>query len=209
MERERAGRASSYAARRKSLVLWIRIHWGMLFFGIMFLLGVLIGTAASVWLGIGNFEGVTQILKQFVLSRENQSMMQTFFSALTPNAAAWFILLICGFCAVSAPIIALTPCVKGMGYGVLASGLLTCYPDAAMRYISVFLLPNLMISTVTIMFCCCDAMQLSQYFWQSITPQQRGSASMSPGVFCGKMVLYGMFLIAGAALEAYSYALFR
>ncbi len=205
---ERAGRTSSYAARKKSLVLWIRMHWGMMFFGVMFLIGVLIGTAVSVWLGIGKMEGVTEILRQFILSRESQSMMETFFSALTPNAAAWFILLISGFCAVSAPIIALTPCVKGMGYGVLASGLLACYPDSAMRYIFVFLLPNLMISTVTIMFCCCDAMQLSQHFWQSIVAQQRGSATASPGLFCGKMVLYGIFLIAGAALEAYSYALF-
>ena len=112
---ERAGRTSSYATNRKSLILWIRMHWGMLFFGIMFLIGVLIGTVASVWLGIGKLDGVTEILKQFILSRESQSMMQTFFSALTPNAAAWFILLICGFCAVSAPIIALTPCIKGMG----------------------------------------------------------------------------------------------
>ena len=205
---ERAGRTSSYATNRKSLILWIRMHWGMLFFGIMFLIGVLIGTVASVWLGIGKLDGVTEILKQFILSRESQSMMQTFFSALTPNIAAWFILLICGFCAVSAPIIALTPCIKGMGYGVLASGLLACYPNSALRYILVFLLPNLMISTVAIMFCCCDAMQLSQYFWQSMVPQQRGSSNISPGLFCGKMVLYGIFLIAGAALEAYSYALF-
>ncbi len=205
---ERTGRESRYAARRKSLILWIRMHWGMLFFGVMFLIGVVAGTAASVWLGIGRLDGVTDILKQFILSRESQPMMQTFFSALTPNAVAWFILLICGFCAVSAPIIALTPCVKGMGYGVLASGLLACYPDSAMRYIFVFLLPNLMISTVTIMFCCCDAMQLSQYFWQSVAVQQRGSTGISPGLFCGKMVLYGIFLIAGAALEAYSYVLF-
>ncbi|MFV0498142.1 MAG: hypothetical protein ACK5L0_08265 [Candidatus Fimivivens sp.] len=205
---ERTGRISNYTARRKSLMLWVRMHRGMLFFGVMFLVGVIVGTAASVWLGIGQLDSIAEVLKQFIISRENQSMMRTFFSALTPNAIAWFILLICGFCAVSAPIIALVPCVKGMGYGVLACALLSCYPNSAMRYIFIFLLPNLMISTVTIMFCCCDAVLLSQYFWQSIAAQQRGSVSSSPGLFCGKMVLYGIFLIAGAALEAYSYTLF-
>lgn len=205
---ERNIRAKGYISNRKGIILWIRMHWGMLFFGIMFLTGVLIGAVMSVWLGIGNFEGVISILKQFIVRRETQSLMQTFCSALTPNAIAWFILLICGFCAVSAPLIALIPCAKGMGYGVLACGLLTCYPDSALRYLCVFLLPNLMISTVTIMFCCCDAMQLSQYFWQSIVPQQRGAVTVSPALFCGKMVLYGIFLTAGAALEAYSYMLF-
>ena len=195
--------------KRQGIILWIRMHWGLLLYGVLFLVGVLIGAAVWIWLGIGSYEGVDAILRQFILQRETQSLTQTFLSALTPNAVAWGILLICGFCAVSAPLIALIPCIKGMGYGVLACGLLTSYPESALRYLCVFLLPNLMISTVTILFCCCDAMQLSQYFWQSIAPQQRGTPTASPTIFCGKMVLYAIFLIAGAALEAYSYQIFR
>lgn len=205
---ERHVRAKGSLSNRKGMILWIRMHWGMLFFGILFLTGVLIGAVVWAWLGIGNYEGIESILRQFLIRRETQTLVQTFFSALTPNAIAWAILLICGFCAVSAPLIALTPCIKGMGYGLLACGLLTNYPESAFHYLCVFLLPNLMISTVTLLFCCCDAMQLSQYFWQSITPQQRGTVALSPSIFCGKMMIYAIFLIAGAALEAYSYQLF-
>ena len=128
----------------------------------------------------------------------------TFFSALTPNITAWMVLLICGFCAVSAPITALIPCLRGMGYGALASALLIRYPDIGAKYICVYLLPNLAVSTASLVFCCCEALKMSGYFWRMLTTttNYRADKSAAPQ-FCGRMLLYLLIIIAGSILEAY------
>lgn len=193
--------------QREKMPIWLKLHGKMVFFGIMFIMGVLIGAFVSVWVRIGDLGGVSLAVEKFVEGRQLQTITKTFFSALTPNMVSWAVLFICGFCAVSAPIISFVPCLRGMGYGVLACALLLRYPDSGLQYILVFMLPNLVISIITLLFCCCDSLTMSRYFWQSMSARPRLDSTFV-STFCGKMLLYSLFIIAGAAIEAYTYSLF-
>lgn len=185
------------------LLLWLRLHHSLVGYAALFLAGVCIGSAVALQLGA--LPGVEQMLGHYLLKRQSQPMDQTFFSALMPGAAVWGVLFLCGFCAVSGPIIAAVPCVRGMGYGVLAGALLLSRPQDGLRALCLLLLPNLMVSTVAMLLCCREARALSRYFWQAVVPQPRATVQASPSTFCGKMILYALLLPAGALLEAYGY----
>lgn len=109
-----------------------------------------------------------------------------------------------GFCAVSAPLILLVILLKGMGYGLLASALLGQYGASALRYLAISILPNLLVSGIALLFCCQESYRMSRSIWQMMQPQVRGSGEGSTaGEYGAKMILYGIFLCLGAALEAY------
>lgn len=193
-------------ASKSDTVIWLRMNMGVVTLFLLFIVGVMLGAFTACKLhNNGIFS--PQFTVDFLSQRRAQTAAQTFFSALTPNIIAWGIVFICGFCAVSMPIIILVPFIRGLGHGVLASCLLLYGGDIAPRYICAILLPNVIISAATLVFCCREAMAMSRYFWSSMAVKPRGEGN-SAALFCGKMLLYGIFIAAGAALEAYSHTLF-
>lgn len=186
------------------ILLAIRMHMTLTVFAAVFLLGIFFGSTASGFLDLSSYSGLSEIMTRFLLQRQLQPMAATFVSALLPNAVFWVILLLCGFCAVSAPLILLVILLKGMGYGLLASALLGQYGASALRYLAISILPNLLVSGIALLFCCQESYRMSRSIWQMMQPQVRGSGEGSTaGEYGAKMILYGIFLCLGAALEAY------
>ncbi|MBP1557097.1 MAG: hypothetical protein J6A76_04205, partial [Oscillospiraceae bacterium] len=60
---------------------------------------------------------------------------------------------------------------------------------------------------LTLILCCCEAITMSRLCWESMTAASRSDRSYMT-VFCGKMLIYAILLIAGAALESYCHSLF-
>jgi hypothetical protein len=181
---------------------------GVIFYGVLFLMGVALGAAVVSWLDAGTADNLLTILGGFVSQRRQQSPTATFFSALGPNLGALCILLASGFCAISAPVIFMVPCFKGMGFGLMAAAMFVRYGMSATRYLTVLVMPNLIWSTVVLLFCCRDAMQMSLSFWNVMKPQQRGGILVRPGRFCARVMVYALLLAAGAAVEANLFGLF-
>lgn len=181
---------------------------GVIFYGILFLTGVALGSAVVAWLDVNTADNLLTILGGFVAQRRQQSLAATFLSALSPNLGALCVLLVSGFCAVSAPAIFMVPCFKGMGFGLTAAAMFVRYGLNAARYLAVLVMPNLVWSTLVLLFCCRDAMQMSLSFWNAMKPQQRGGIFIQPGRFCAHVVLYAILLAAGAALEANLFGFF-
>ena len=178
----------------------------IIFYGIMFLLGVAIGSVAARWLDPQTSEKLAEVLGGFVSSRGSQSLITTFISSLTPNTFILGVLLISGFCVISAPIIIAAPCFKGMGFGLMSTAMIICYGSDAVKYLAVLILPNTVLSTFIILFACRDSMKMSLSLMNAVKPQQRGGDAVMPGQFCAKMMLYFILLLAGAALEAYLFS---
>ncbi len=208
MEHNTAYKAKTRRRGRGSLLITVRMHMTLLTFTILLLFGILIGSSAPGFLDLKSYDGMSQVLQHFLLRRHSQSMAATFASALIPNAIFWAILLLCGFCAVSTPLIITVLIFKGMGYGLFASVLISQYGAAALQYLAISVLPNLLISGITLLFCCRDAHRMSKSIWQMMQPQVRGNGEGSTaGEFGARMILYGVFLCLGAAIEAYLCAL--
>ena len=176
------------------------------FLSILFISGVMLGSFTACRTHDNAVFGA-EFAESFLLERQTQQIEKTFFSALTPNIISWAAIFLCGFCAVSAPIILLILLIRAAGYGVLAGCLLLHCRQNALRYMLLILLPNTVISALTLILCCCEAITMSRLCWESMTAAPRSDRSYMT-VFCGKMLLYAILLIAGAALESYCQSLF-
>ena len=181
----------------------------IILYGILFLIGVAFGSAAATWLDPETAQRLVGVMGGFVSGRDNQSLTATFISALTPNLFVLGIFFIAGFCAISAPIVAAAPCFKGMGFGLMSATMIICYGGEAIRYIAAMILPNTIWSALVLLFACRDSMRMSLSLLNAMKPQQRGGVLAMPGQFCAKMILYLILLLAGAALEAYSFSFFE
>lgn len=184
---------------------WIEQNSGVFWLCLLFAFGVMLGSFTACE-SHDNAIFNAEFVQDFFIDRQTQPLEKTFFSALTPNIIAWAMIFLCGFCAVSAPFILLILLIRAAGFGVLASGLLLYCIDAAPKYTVLVLLPNTVISALTLVFCCRDAALMSRLCWESMTAASPSDRSFLT-VFCGKMLLYAILLAAGAALECYCHRL--
>jgi len=187
------------------LDIWIRTNGKIVIFGILLITGIVFGAFISAWLKINGLNGLFQTMDIFIDNRKTQNIYRLFLSALAPNIIAWIVLLICGFCAVSLPLIAAVPCIRGIYYGIITCAMLISGSGAGLKYILLYMLPNFIISAVVIILCCCNAAEMSNCFWQALSPTSRiqNNNKTALPLFCGKMILYAIFIIGGALIEAY------
>jgi hypothetical protein len=197
--------------RRDILSLWatLREQGAVLGFGALFVFGVACGAGVVTWLKTDAADELMVILGGFARMRQAQELSSTFLSALGLNLALLVVLFLCGFCAISLPVILVLPWFKGLGFGLSASALLASRGMSAMGYLGVLIMPNMIWSTMVLLLGCRDAMRLSRVIWCSIQPgQARGSNEVYSGSYCARFVMYAMMMAAGAALEAYLFLLF-
>ena len=188
------------------LIFWLNRNKSLFLLGILFVFGVMLGSFTAC--GSHNkaiFEA--SFIESFLEARQTQSIEKNFFSALTPNIIAWAMTFLCGFCAVSAPIIPLILLIRAAGYGVLSGCLLLYRKEFSTLFMQLILLPNTVISAITLIFCCREAMTMSRLCWENMTAATRSDGGYMT-IFCGKMLLYAILLVAGAAIECYCQSLF-
>jgi hypothetical protein len=123
-----------------------------------------------------------------------------------PNLFSWLVVFVCGFCAVAAPITALVPLTRSMGYGLIASLLIINYSFDGIKYIVSHLLINYIISAIALIICCNESIKMSKNIWNSIySVSKTANNALKPTVFCGKMLILGIIIVTGAMIETYSY----
>ena len=177
-----------------------------IFFMISLLLGTISGAITAVFINKGEFNAISKIIISFLEQRNEQRLLNTFISALTPNIICWLTAFICGFCAVSAPITALIPFIRSMGYSLTATYIIISYSLNGVKYIISHLMFNYLISVIALIFCCCESINMSITFWQTVCSSKKASYNnIQTAVFCGKMLIYGLIILAAAILEAYTY----
>jgi len=176
------------------------------FFIISLILGTIFGAITAVFISKSEFNSISKIIISFIEERNDLQPLNTFISALTPNIISWLAVFICGFCAVSAPITALIPFIRSMGYSLTATYIIISYSLTGVKYIISHLLFNYLISVIALILCCCESINMSITFWQAIYSSKKSSYnSTQTAVFCGKMLIYGLIILAAAMLETYSY----
>ena len=188
--------------------VWIKLNSRPIIFGLVFLIGIFLGAMVSAQLNNMGITTLVSVTNNFIIKREEQSIYKTFISALLPNIAAWTVVLISGFSAVSVPITVLIPCIRGMGFGLLACSMIVDLSLEGVGYICLHLLPNLILSAFILALCCKDSIEMSKQFWNSmssLTKRKVENDSITAPIFCGKMLLYAVVITFGAAIEAYSY----
>lgn len=182
---------------------WIRLNFNAVFFAVIFLCGVFIGSAAFRALELDKLKIVENMLYGIISERENKSTIECFFSILFPNMLAWGFLLICGLCAISAPIVFFTALFRGMGCALTTCAVFAAYEDP-FYYIFKYLFADYALGTIAVILCCCEAVSMSRQLFNAVVMVNRKKTSeISSTVFLGKMLLFALLMVLGAAVQTY------
>ncbi len=208
MNRTNRGRTGRLRGYYSGIYTYFKENYIVLILAVIFLGGVLAGSAIVAWLDSATVKNMLTVVNGFLGSRKDQEFTTNFISSITNNLILLILLFFCGFCAISSPIIMLVPFFKGLGFGLSAGTMFAYYGIKAAAYIGILILPNTVFSFLIILMGCREALKLSRTFLSVIRPLQRGTQPYSPGRYCAKYMLFLLLLCVGSALEAYLYTLF-
>lgn len=153
----------------------------LLFLGGIFLAGALCGSALYDTLSEES-AGTLMLLLSGMPAGEAFHFWGCLGAVFLSNFLMLALLFLCGFCAVSQPVIALLPFVKGLGFGLVAAGsavLLSSY--SAFFWLRFF--PGAFFSTVLLLLCARRSMELSLFVYRAVFGRRGGSGSPGEGRF--------------------------
>jgi hypothetical protein len=101
------------------------------------------------------------------------------------NLGLCALLFLCGFCAISQPVILLVPFVKGLGFGlVAAANTVLLSPFSAFFWLK--FLPGAFLSAAFILVCARQSLELSCYVYQSVFSAKPPERHALPAAYGGK-----------------------
>lgn len=187
---------------------YTRKYYALLGLGAFFLLGVLAG---SVLLGSADGETLTLLMRLvtgFVEKRRGQALIENFAGAATSSFLFVGALFLCGFSAVGHPAELLAPLFRGLGFGFSVSSLYNSYGTSATGFVALFLMPNMLISTIAILFCCRESLRLSTFFFSAMRPVKQDREAYSLRLYVARYFVAAVVCALSAFLEAFIYSLF-
>ena len=206
-------RTNRFEGRRDRVyepVFNIQENLSLIAFGGFFLGGVFLGALVVSWLGSDAAESLTAIMGNFLQSRQQQDLPQTFLSAFSSSALLLLLLFFCGFCAISAPLIFAVPLFKGLGFGLTAGSVFAACGIDALWYVAILILPNPLISAIVLLLACRQAFRMSRKIWIQVTAggAPRSAPAVAMGPFLGRFLIYLILIGAGAVIESILYHIF-
>lgn len=180
----------------------------MLVFGVLFIVGILLGTLLLRSAGEETVLLLERLVGGFVDRRRDVSLYETFRSALYSPVLFVAVLFVCGFCAIAQPIILAAPLIRGLGFGFSAASLFARYGLSALGFVGVLLLPGMVVSALAIFLSCQQALRLSQSFFALMRPGSKGGEGISMREYLLGFATVLLICLAGAFLEGVLYYLF-
>ena len=143
-----------FASKNKGLLVLIGLT----------LVGVLIGSALIGGMSSETVELLSFMTDGFIKSRVEQSILSTLSSSLFTSALFLMITMLFGFSAISQPLIVFMPLFRGLGLGFSMGYLYSFYGLKGILICLVLILPNALLSSLTLVIGCREAMRLSAMF---------------------------------------------
>ncbi|WRS28247.1 stage II sporulation protein M [Oscillospiraceae bacterium MB08-C2-2] len=202
----------SLSARRRyythSLYEYARKNLVVLLLGGLFLLGVVFGTILVKSAESETLQLLFRLFSGFREKRQSANLSQLFVSSLSSSLLFIVVLFVCGFCAISHPVIVALPLFKGLGLGFSTGALYAYYGSRAIGYVSVLVFPSTVVSTVALLLGCREALRLATFFAGAVGRQGNKEASYSLRLYCGRFMVAAALCLGAALIEAGLYFAF-
>lgn len=189
------------------LAHYARKNHVLLILGALFLSGALLGTVLVGTAGGETIEMLLRVVNGFIENRRGQTLLQNIFSASASSLTFVAILFVCGFCAISQPVTLLLPFIRGLGFGFSAGSLYARYGSAATGFVSLFILPDMLISSVAILLCCKESLRLSGNFFRMAAGGARDEA-YPIRIYVGRYIAAAILCVFSAFIESVLYFVF-
>lgn len=177
----------------------------LLVLGGLFITGVMLGTLMLRAAGAETTDLLLRMVNGFVESRREQSLLENFTSGLLSSMIFLGVLFVCGFCAISQPVVVALPLFRGLGVGFSVATLYATYGSQAIGFVSLLMLPGTVITTLAILVCCRESLRLSGSFFGSIGSGRQDREFYSMRIYLARYMACGLLCIFSAFLEAVLY----
>lgn len=211
MIRTNSGRANSQSARgryyTRYLAHYAKKNYMLLALGALFICGVAAGTMLMRAAGGDTVELISRIVNGYLEKRRDQTLLQNIVSTASSSLIFVATLFVCGFCAISQPVILLAPFLRGLGFGFSAASIYAEYGTRAMPFVALFVVPDMLISSLAILLCGRESLRLSGNFWNVLWKTGEGEG-YPLRIYVGRYVAAGILCIFSAFLAAVLYFAF-
>jgi len=166
----------------------------------LFIVGTVLGTILVSISQPDTISMLLHIVDAFVEIRRAMGISEIFFASLPLVLLPLLAIFICGFWAISQPIIISIPLIRGLGFGFSAASLYAGYGASAIIYVAVFILPSMILSTIILLFCAGEALRLSNGIF--IMMRSGGSDGLPIRIYCARFLVFAGLCIISAIIEA-------
>lgn len=136
-----------------------------LLYGAFMICGVAVGVVLLTTVDQSYKQELLDVVGGYLTHRNGQSFAATVGSACSMNILLVMLLLFCGYCSVSLPLIGFISAFKGLGYGISTAMVYSIYGIQALPYVSLLILPNALLSSLVIINSCHEATTQASGQW--------------------------------------------
>lgn len=174
-------RTAQYNRFTKQSYYFVQRNRKLFILAALLIVGIILGTVLAKYASQESLQIVESITKSYLDQRQNQAVYITFLSSFGVSAGIILTAFLCGFCAISQPIIFLMPVFKGLGFGLSTGVLLADFSVTTIKYFLIYLLPNMIITSFIILFACKNALDFSNMCFNNIiNKNKREDALIGP-----------------------------
>lgn len=175
----------------------------LIFLGIAYLIGMVIGCEFISRTAIGYEDGIFAIFTNFIEVRSSQPIQDTvIFSFLSTFYLLVFLFLL-GFCAISLPLIPMVPLFKGVGYGITIAAILQSEYRSQLTTILLLIVPYAAATACIVIVGAQYAIQLSRKCYH-LFREEKADGQITVRAYCQSfvvlVVLTGLFSLMDAVL---------
>lgn len=178
----------------------------LLLLALLFLAGVTLGAVLLRHAGGETAALLERLTEDFLQNRRGQSLGANFLWAAGSSLMFVGVLFVCGFCAIAHPAEILAVFFRGLGFGASAASLYAGFGARAAGFLALFVLPNMLLSSVAILFCCRESLRLSSRFFAAMFPDGEAQTDKYPlRYYLGRYAAAMLLCLISALLEAVMY----
>ncbi len=168
--------------------------------GIIYIIGIWIGSHLVYQLGDSLMTNYKTIIEEYISLRQSGRFSDILRSSIGGNLLYVLVLFLCGFSALSLPVIISTPFIKGMGYAFITVGILNI--NQGITPIILATLTGSVITTLPLFFCGAQSYNLSKGILKGYRSSQGHSANTTVKQYFIRYFFLTLVIIIGVILES-------
>ena len=179
----------------------------LIMLAVIFIAGVAAGTFMARAAGGETMSAVFRMVHGFMENRREMELLRGVVYTSASSLAFVAVLFVCGFCAVSQPVVIFIPFLRGLGFGVSSAALYMSYGMSAAGFLALLIVPDMLISSLAILLCCRESLRLSGNFWRMMR-KKTTDETYPLKIYFGRYTAAAILCVISAFLEAALYFAF-
>jgi len=176
---------------------------------LLLIIGIFLGTIAAINISGNYLKYITIIIDNYFSQQIAQNFLLNFLSGFFSNFIYIFLLFLCGFCAISQPLIILLALFRGLSIGITISSIYIIYGKSAITFVFVLVIPSIIINSMLFIYCCIQSIKLSSYFYVSAVKNNVTKKQYLIKEFCLKYIAYTILVCLFSAINSIIISLFK